>query len=186
LSGSYEVIVVSSGTQIMPKISVTLPSLSGSKIKSDLDYYVAVTKKLFLQEANAIVSNPENTIEPELTISCEIAHENETTIAIDCVSYEYNGGAHGTTSTFTLNYYKQGEKLITLGNLFAKQKNYLTALSKKSIAQFSTKFDDKKRVNEGLSAHLENFNDFTITSKNGKIDTLTFYFDQYQIAPYSE
>jgi hypothetical protein len=75
----------------MPKVSVTIPEITLPKIKSDLDYYVAVTKKIFLKQANTIVADPENTIEPELTISCTIANENDSSIAIDCLSYEYNG-----------------------------------------------------------------------------------------------
>lgn len=111
----------------------------------------------------------------------------------------FQGGAHGFENAVTFNYDVTNNKQLTLADAFPNDPLYLNKVSdfakKDLVAQFEKKADAsmpaedrvqyleniKGMIEEGAAPTVENFSRFTI-SENG----LTFYFGQYQVAPYVE
>jgi Protein of unknown function (DUF3298) len=71
--------------------------------------------------------------------------------------------------------------------LFKNNRSYLKTLSTRLHTHFKNKVSsDKERLQNGLAPKLANYDDFVINVKNGKIISITFYFEPYQIASYAE
>lgn len=110
----------------------------------------------------------------------------------DYISYvfyveEYTGGAHPNTTIFTLTFDKKRQEFITVDTLIERNSDILDLLSKYSREEFevSKTFTENKdlylMLQEGTKPTKDNFKRFAF-SENG----LILFFEQYQIAPYSE
>lgn len=111
----------------------------------------------------------------------------------------FQGGAHGFQSIATFNYDLGEQKQITLVDLFPNDPLYLDKVSdfvkEDLIKQFEKKtagsLEAEERaqylenirgmIAEGTAPKPENFAQFTVTE-----DAVTFYFGEYQVAPYVE
>lgn len=111
----------------------------------------------------------------------------------------FQGGAHGFEAVVTFNYDLIKNKQIHLADVFDNDSLYLTKVSdfakKDLMAQFKKKAgltletEDRaaylenieSMIEEGTLPKAENFAQFTLSG-----DALTFYFGQYQVAPYVE
>jgi len=101
----------------------------------------------------------------------------------------FTGGAHGGEEIYTFNYDIREKKIITLEDIFAGSPNYLVRISEfvlsdlKSQLRTSTEglTPDDDMLTVGTAPTLENYKNFTL----GSHDTVTFYFPQYQVAPYA-
>ncbi|MEK7569452.1 MAG: DUF3298 and DUF4163 domain-containing protein [Patescibacteria group bacterium] len=95
----------------------------------------------------------------------------------------YTGGAHGYEMLTSFNFDVMGEKEIVLSDLFPGDPNYLKAISE--FARKELRRQLKENLNEdmllpGTEPRDENFSVFSFTP-----GSLTFYFQQYQVAPYA-
>ncbi|OGI90415.1 hypothetical protein A2911_01600 [Candidatus Nomurabacteria bacterium RIFCSPLOWO2_01_FULL_40_15] len=95
----------------------------------------------------------------------------------------YTGGAHGYSSLTSFNYDVKNQKEIALRDLFPSDPNYLKTIS--GYARKDLRLQFGKNVEEdmllaGTELDEINFSVFTFTG-----DEITFYFNQYQVAPYS-
>lgn len=102
------------------------------------------------------------------------------------VSY-YTGGAHGGEDVFTFNYNILKKKEVALSELFLTTPDYLDRISQFAINELKLQMKQTSGVDPnmdmliaGASPKVENFSRFTL----GAGDTITFYFPQYQVAPY--
>jgi len=109
----------------------------------------------------------------------------------------YTGGAHGYENSTSFNYDVINRKEIALADLFPSDPNYLKTISTFSRKNLETQFrkslniktkDDEANfkdsvipmLTEGTMPTLDNFSVFTFTE-----DSITFYFAQYQVGPYT-
>lgn len=99
----------------------------------------------------------------------------------------YTGGAHGGQDIFTFNYDLKKKKEISLSELFLNTPDYLDRISQFAINELKLEMKQTSGVEpnmdmliSGASPKIENFSRFTL----GAGDSITFYFPQYQVAPY--
>lgn len=100
----------------------------------------------------------------------------------------YLGGAHPNNTIKTITYNKKEDKIITIDTLIEEYPNLLEILSEES-RNILKKYPNFKNLNqsmnemllEGTKTDRNNFRNFAF-SKDG----LIIFFEQYQIAPYSE
>lgn len=95
---------------------------------------------------------------------------------------EYSGGAHGLASTKTFTFSPTGQ-LVTLNNLFTNGSAGLSEVApyvKKQLAATLPK-SDQAFLSDGTAPTADNYGTFTVQS-----GSITFIFDPYQVAPYSD
>jgi hypothetical protein len=137
---------------------------------------VAEFKKIFLNEKN----NSDTAY--DLSISYSIEYQNENIVSVLFFGREYTGGAHGNSWSFVLNYDLKNNRQLVLSDLFNKGNDFLTIMSKQSIAQILNEQGSdavKEWVEGGAGKNIENFKSWSITKKG-----LKFTFDPYQVASY--
>lgn len=130
-------------------------------------------------------------------VSWEPTQENNDFISFILTISAYEGGAHGYETLTSFNYDVVNKKEISLADLFPNDPNYLKTISdfsrKNLTAQFREKLSIKTKADEanfkdsvlpmlesGTTPDEINFSVFTFTD-----DKITFYFNQYQVAPYA-
>lgn len=157
-----------------------------------------VTKYAILNEAikvfiNAEQNNFKENINGLATISSakgnlEINYKSYISDRIISLQFNENidtGGAHGNFVTITLNYDKNLDKVLKTSDLFKDQNQYLNDLSllikpRLKIELEKIQFQDNIWLEEGAGPKEDNYKQFVFTK-----DGLTFFFDPYQIAPYT-
>lgn len=95
----------------------------------------------------------------------------------------YTGGAHGYQNIASFNYDIIGEKEITLSDLFSSDPNYLKTVSEFARKDLHRQFKggaNEEMLLAGTESKIENFSVFTFLP-----DAITFYFAEYQVAPYA-
>lgn len=99
---------------------------------------------------------------------------------------EYEGGAHGAHNLLAINYDLKNNKDIQLADLFSGQPNYLQTISDYCVSDLTKQINQKVGdvsgtwISQGAGPSLENFSIFLINK-----DNITFYFPEYQVAPYA-
>lgn len=98
----------------------------------------------------------------------------------------YTGGAHPNNTIYTISYNQKSNEIITVTDLISKNPNILEILSQESrvILKKYPRFQNLDMLDmliEGTKPNIENFRNFAF-SKDG----LIIFFEQYQVAPYSE
>jgi len=95
----------------------------------------------------------------------------------------YSGGAHGYENLASFNYDITAKKEIVLSDLFSKNPNYLKTISEFTRKNLRRQFGDNANEDmllAGTESNAENFSVFTLLP-----DSITFYFVEYQVAPYA-
>jgi hypothetical protein len=98
--------------------------------------------------------------------------------------YSFMGGAHGNTKLVTKVININTGKIYGLDDVFRSGSGYLTKISDICIAYLTNKLGkiaDPKWIGEGAGPKKVNYQDFVLDGRN-----IVFYFEQYQVAPYSE
>lgn len=180
------------------KINIAYPEITG------LDDFNQKAKNIIDKELNDFKTNSlandeaVKKIDPEsyakypreysLDISYKKGQTDENIISVIFTVYNFEGGAHGATYFIPLNYDSKLKKEIVLADLFENQPDYLQKISefcvddlkKQLTAVLGSDYTDLNWLNEGAGPKEENFTNFLINKEN-----LVFYFQQYQVAPYS-
>jgi len=125
-----------------------------------------------------------------IDVSTSIVRNDSNVISFKMDIYEFSGGAHGNTGTYTFNYDIKNQKEITLldigkgdTQLLQKISNKARVLLRADLAKRSEikpEEVDTDMLNSGTTPEVENFSLFTLP-QDGKI---TFHFPSYQVAPY--
>lgn len=129
----------------------------------------------------------------------EVVQANNKTISFLIRYGGFDGGAHGYESLQTFNYDVATQSDITLASLFGNKSYYLTTISNFARKDLGKQLRERSGVvatdaaaeanfkdvivpmiEDGTAPTLENFSTFVFTPKE-----ITFYFEQYQVAPYS-
>jgi hypothetical protein len=119
-----------------------------------------------------------------------IVRNDKAIISFVIYIYEFSGGAHGSQSILTFNFNLETKKEITIEDYIDSDVTFLKKLSDQSrkllldkmVATKGVTVDQINRnmLNEGTTPLKGNFSLFTLPSDN----RMTFYFTQYQVAPY--
>jgi len=118
----------------------------------------------------------------ELKATTDYRYETPRLVSTAVVVYEYTGGAHGNTVTNTFNFglVDGVDKRLVLGDFFdgKEYKTFVRDLLLTKLAQNP----DAAWVQEGSVRQLSvtQLNRFVVEPSG-----LRFYFDQYEVAPYS-
>lgn len=99
-------------------------------------------------------------------------------VSMKLVLSEYTGGAHPMTLFSGVNFDRATGKRLELTDALARINKTVDDVSRASSAQFKAKFG-ADFFPEGATNNPENFSSFLITK-----DTVTFIFQQYQVAAY--
>lgn len=113
----------------------------------------------------------------------DVALANNDFVSLIFSNYVYTGGAHGGTSSATVNYDLKNNRKLELADVFEPNSNYLKVLSDYSIADLKTRLkdmSDDEWINRGAAADAENYASWNLTKKGVMIT-----FDQYQVAAYA-
>lgn len=166
-------------------IDITRNSTQNTLVDSAVNEYI-----------DQVVSDYQNTVKQDnsgadtsnydLTVDTNIIENGKKFISVSVDTYQYTGWAHGNSFTKTFVYSLENKRFVT-----AENTKLLEKLSTKAFPYFVKVLTslgdtpDTDWVKEGLAPTPENWQDFTIqTDKDGKL-TVTFYFEQYQIAAYA-
>lgn len=105
-------------------------------------------------------------------------NENRT-MSISVIYYQYTGGAHGMTNKETINLDLVNEKELLLKDLFAGSADYLQALTDELVKQMN---NDQESLFPSTLSTFKASDDlkFYLTD-----ESIVFYFDPYEIAPYA-
>ncbi len=169
-----------------------LPKEFNKKIKTTFIneitlFKIAATENM---EARKETAQKDEDILSDLTYTSGWSAEqlNKNLVSVVAHTLFYQGGAHGGQKIYTFSFDVKNKHEVTLDSLFGKTKNYLEKISqftlndlKSQLQRESSGEPNMGMLQEGTSPKLENFSRFTV----GSAETLTFYFEEYQVAPYA-
>jgi putative hemolysin len=171
------------------KIIVNMDRPYTDNVKLDLILQTKANRieKLFRKEAGEMMTT-DSQAKPELNITYDVV-QTGAIIAVRMDVYTFLGGAHGTEVSYTWNYdTKTGKNIFLLQTLSrAKLMTLAKNIEKKLLDKRPQDFTDVSWLQTGLSVkRLANYGTFTVgTDASGKVNTVTFYFDDYQVGPHS-
>jgi len=161
-------------------ISLSYPSSSSTP---EIQNYINQTKTEFLNsvpktEADAKFEGLGGDRIYNLTVTTKITHSSSTTSYV-LETYQFTGGAHGSTVISAFTYNKAG-KLLSLNEVLPSSIT-LSTLSASARTYFYNKLSDqdKSEIDVGTEPKQENFNTWYIDGTK-----IVFVFGQYSIGPY--
>ena len=115
----------------------------------------------------------------------EIKTASDDVISVLFTDSNFQGGAHGSAVTTTLNFDVKNNRVLKLADLFEPNANYLKTIADFSRASLKAKLQkdemfDEEMFNPGSEAKAENYQNWNLTNKG-----LLITFDAYQVAAYA-
>lgn len=168
-------------------IRVNYPHSGNKQIESILRDYIDDYVTSFKKDSAKKISPKNN-----LDISYEKSNFSKDIVSYIFYIYTFTGGAHGNTTIVTKTFDIKTLNEISLDKVFLEEEDYLSKISEITKSQLkenlipkeattdSIKFSEEW-IEEGASLKKENYQKFILTPKH-----IVFYFEQYQVAPYSE
>lgn len=149
-----------------------IPSID-TQIKAQVD--AAVT------EVKGYPANPSDSATQQNTLdgTFDKVYVGPDVVSLELVLSQYTGGAHPMTVYAGMNFDRATGKQLALADALALTGLTIAQLSAQASAQFSQELGDGF-FPEGAGTNPENFSSFVISA-----DTVTFIFQQYQVAPYA-
>ncbi len=179
-------------------VSISYPQFSGVKrsfnkdIKRTIETALAEFKKS-AGETEEIRKTPAGKGMPEYEYTF-LATWTPSELSPERISFVlhtayFTGGAHGGQDMYTFNYDLDKKRSITLDDIFGSVPNYLSRISEFALNDLRTELrsamgdgkPDETMLISGTVPTADNFKHFTL----GSDETITFYFPQYQVAPYA-
>lgn len=162
-------------------------NLINNEIGMNVNEYIRYSKYLYKQAVDSYEyfkanNYPFNTYNAYMEY--KITYNENCHLSMYYDKYEFTGGAHGTTTRASNNWYLCNGMNLCLNYFFPPNTDYRQLIINELLNQADYNmqqnpgiyFDDYK----GLIIKNFNQNDFYLTPKG-----ITFYFQQYDIAPYS-
>ncbi len=167
-----------------------LPKAFNEKIKNTiLDAEAGFKKESLENEKARKETGGARASSGEYTFSTEWVPDqlNTTMVSFVIRAWHYTGGAHGGQTIYTFSYDVKKKKEVVLSELFPNSPDYLARISqyaindlKLTLEQSGGTLPNMDMLQAGASPKEENFMLFTLGSQG----SITFYFSQYQVAPY--
>jgi peptidoglycan-N-acetylglucosamine deacetylase len=156
-------------------INVIYPKTNNEYIANEIKTLIDAKIEKFKQDA--IEPSP-NSQKMTLYISYATILNQDEILSLKFSEETYTGGAHPSHLVFTKNYKLSENIEIKYGDIILDE----TIL--KDLSDFALEYFKKQKFEfdlflEGLDPKEENYSTFALTS-----DSLIFYFNEYQIAPY--
>jgi len=178
------------------KIDITYPEISGQDdfnilVKNAIDKQISDFKTNSLENDQAVKETDPVTYanyprEYDLLINYDKGQIDQNLASVVLDIYSFTGGAHGLQSHIAFNYDFKNKKEIALTDVFSGQENYLQTISDYCTAELAKQITtnagstEGSWIQDGAGPVAENFKIFLINK-----DSITFYFEQYQVAPYA-
>lgn len=102
-------------------------------------------------------------------------------ISLELILSQYTGGAHPMTIFTGMNFDRATGRKLALADALKMTGLTVNQASEAASAQLRAKLGDAFQFPEGANTNPENFSSFVISG-----DKITFIFQQYQVAAYSE
>lgn len=119
----------------------------------------------------------------ELDITYETSQYSDTVLTLIFTTYQYSGGAHGSTIIQTYTFDLANQNVIHLDDLFTNTGDALAIIAPLVEADITAKLGDMLDANwlaQGSGTDPQNYQTFSLSG-----DSITFYFQQYQVAAYA-
>lgn len=141
--------------------------------------------KADLAELAATATDAANSERPgyALEISYHTPYADKNVISLLVWSYQFTGGAHGSSTSTTFNYDLNSGRMLKLADLFQPNSGYLKIISAYCVTALTKQLGDDVDANwlkEGAAPKAENYDSWNITP-----DGLQITFDAYQVAAYA-
>lgn len=169
-------------------LDIVSPAFGLSAIDEAINTYITQSQTEFIKDAKELFDEDEVEYTPHasLDITYEVLNDKDDILSVKFDEYLYLWGAHGTPTitTFTLN--KKTGKLITFSSKKILEK--FSKLVRPALTKYLTEIEmsDGNWILEWTEPMWANFSTFTLESDgNGKILSITFYFQPYQVAWYA-
>ncbi|MDD2377090.1 MAG: DUF3298 and DUF4163 domain-containing protein [Clostridia bacterium] len=175
-----------------PNIHVPKGKLTEIKINTN---YFSVANKFYRYAVNTLLPNAIQQYKTSIKNNYpfnyyDVVMKYTVTLNSNCTlstyfdQYQYTGGAHGSTLRLSSTHSLQNGNIITLKDLFKNNTNYKDLI----IQQLQLEAEQNLVLNPGIyfdnykTLIAENFNEdsFYLSPK-----TINYYYQQYEIAPYS-
>jgi hypothetical protein len=203
LTGGAEVVakqIKETNKKLNYKIDISYPEIAAplddrfNKLNQASKELVSRTVAQFKREraeaaAEAQTSDPSTLSELTSDLSGDyviaLADDNLVSIYYDIGGYAA-GAAHGSSSSYVLNYDVKSGKLLKFADLFKPGANYLPLISAYCITDLKKQSKNHEdslpddMIQSGAGPDAGNFKSWTITRKGLSID-----FDAYQVGPYA-
>ena len=117
--------------------------------------------------------------------SYDLKMANDDVISVMFSDDSFQGGAHGSSTSTTVNFDVKNNRVLKLADIFEPNSNYLKTLSDLSRTDLKAKLQkddmlDEGMLNDGVNPKEENFKSWNLTKKG-----LVITFDAYQVAAYA-
>ncbi len=160
--------------------SVYLPSFEGFKSAEVINSEIKKSADAGLLEVTEAAKTNSET-QPGATYSFYARYsvnEGDKIISVPVQYSNFTGGAHGMTNVISYTALKDGEKLLTVDDLFVEGKDYKKAVKDIVKAEIAK----EKDLYFENAAETVDKNDFNFYLKK---DTVVVYYSLYEIAPYA-
>ncbi|MCC6802071.1 MAG: DUF3298 and DUF4163 domain-containing protein [Anaerolineae bacterium] len=118
-----------------------------------------------------------------LDITYETSQYSDTILTLIFTTYQYSGGAHGSTIIQTYTFDLANQNVIHLDDLFTNTGDALALIAPLVTDDLTEKLGDMLDAGwlaQGSGTDPQNYQTFSLTP-----DSIIFYFQQYQVAAYA-
>ena len=146
-----------------------------------IDAQIEKAVKDALDEFRTLPQNPHDSATPknEFTGRFNNVYVGPDVVSAELILSEYTGGAHPMTLFSGVNYDRTTGKLLMLDDALKMIGLTTAQVSEQATAKLKEKLGDSFMFPEGANTNPENFSAFLVGTS-----TVTFIFQQYQVAPY--
>ena len=149
-------------------------------ITDAVDSYYEQVRLNFMNEAQSSGFAPSPVFNWELYVSYDIAAQTDSLISVIFYDYEFTGGAHGNTGLRSMTFDLKSERELTLADLFSGGTVPYDTIASYAAKTLEDRLGADATFPQGYTPDPANFQFWTLAP-----DGITFYFAQYQVAPYA-
>lgn len=148
---------------------------------SSIDAQIRTAVEDVVAEFKTLPANPPESATPknEFTGTFDSVYVGSDVVSVKLILSQYTGGAHPMTLFSGVNYDRATGRQLFLEDALALIGKSVAQVSAEATAQLKVKLGDSM-FEEGANSNPENFSSFLISA-----DTVTFIFQQYQVAAYA-
>ncbi len=147
-----------------------------------IDTQIKAAVESAVNEFKTSPANPPDSATPKITFdgTFDSVYAGPDVVSVELILSQYTGGAHSLTLLSGLNYDRTTGRQLVLDDALKMIGLTVDQVSAQASSQFKQKFGDNFFAN-GADTNPENFSSFVISA-----DKVTFIFQEYQVAAYSE
>lgn len=148
---------------------------------SSIDAQIQAAVDGAIAELKSLPPNPSDSATPQNSFDGTFGsiYAGPDVVSLELILSQYTGGAHPMTLVSGVNYDRTSGRQLMLEDALAMIGLTVEEVSAKATAELQAKLGESF-FREGATTNPENFSSFLISK-----DTLTFIFQQYQVAPYA-